>query len=240
MQENITVHDEQRRRLMLLGAGAAVVGGWACATASSVPKAPPMIQQLAAKGEPRLREKLVAIGRPHPLLNRAMNINDGWMSVLIGMHGTYLISNYGAYNFMQNDGWEDPRLQLEADSELLHIDNKGAVKGWLKIVSNESAGSASDRMVLTKLGFNLPDIGAPFRWLEIGGVVLRPLRDPITAATNPDSKNLTFRAPKIGEPDQFSGLVFANSNLNDRLTIKNQVSHKKVFGLPFFEVTVSS
>lgn len=143
MSTKDAVQDEQRRKWMLLGAAAAVVGGWGCATYRDV--SPPYL------GEPVLADQIVAWGVPNQSLSEKLGSNA--VVALQGKRNTYWLVQGGDSLLWWAKRYPNS-WRLGQDSKSLYFTGDQV---WGKVVSVHN-GVEKDAALIDIRGFVLPAI----------------------------------------------------------------------------------
>lgn len=111
MRYTLEAQNEQRRKWILWGAGAAVVGGWACASAPYVPPEP--------IGKPEMVELIYGIGLLDASLSSSLNTKD--VVALLGTRHTLLFT-YNGKHLLDEAVKASEEFRFEPDSQRLFIE----------------------------------------------------------------------------------------------------------------------
>ncbi|MDT8991188.1 hypothetical protein RQP54_09960 [Curvibacter sp. APW13] len=233
MQESNTVHDEQRRRLMLLGAGAAVVGGWACASRRYVEQ-PSNEEYRAKRGDVTLSESILGFAYLNNDLQRILQWEDA--VALLGKQKTFIIST-GKSAFEELKHMSRFGLGLKKDTKLLKFKDDAFWGRLAFTYAGSDTLSKSEAATLTEKGFQVSGIESS-RWLFVHGRAFRPMvtqSNFVVSEARP--KALDFREPGNDEsPPGWPDHDFAS--VENKLSLMNQIGD--FMGLPLFNLGLTN
>jgi hypothetical protein len=188
--------DFTRRHAVVLGLGAAVVGGLGCATA--VVSSGSNTTSKVIEGAVVLTDDIVAFGRPDEALAKSMGKADA--VAFLGTTNTYLLVE-GGEALLSMAKLDPARLTLTPDNHRLFVKDK-TIWGTLEFsyASDAATATEEERALFKTLRFYRSSPKAVTRIVNIKGAVYPAIKLQGASFTEMQkARKLSFRAPSTTE-----------------------------------------